>query len=442
MSDIKAIALDILTRSVDRLSSDEEIEEIYKCIDMLNETIEDQPENYRLMAECYAKVQNYKKAKEVFAKIYNTKNKKDLKKYSEYLRYQQIRPIIRPSKRAKLLPDIKYVSKEMAESMLIRNEGTPCEICNSTTAPLYVGLAFNDDGSKVCCANLEKKFCINCLLNGTAAKLHNISFNNKLVRYFSGIENDKISFVCSSISEMFISIPKTAKKKESVNLKLFKNDFVEGVKFIKNQKLIFAVISLSLILNFAFAPMSSIGLAFVSKQLFKVSDYQYGIQESVLCVAMMIAPLFISRIHEKFKSGRIMYYSVLIVCGIVTAVAVVTSRFYTGLFSSNLGPFISFTVLIFIVSFIVGIINVEFSIVEQTAVPLERMGRVNTVCSALSMGAMPLGQMIFGVLFDSIPAWTCYVITAVIFFVSIVLFRNKLIDDNMTENNSIAEITE
>lgn len=75
MSDIKAIALDILTRSVDRLSSDEEIEEIYKCIDMLNETIEDQPENYRLMAECYAKVQNYKKAKEVFAKIYNTKNK-------------------------------------------------------------------------------------------------------------------------------------------------------------------------------------------------------------------------------------------------------------------------------------------------------------------------------------------------------------------------------
>lgn len=191
MSNIKAIALDILTKSVDRLSSDEEIEEIYKCIDLLNETIEDQQENYRLLAECYAKVQNYKKAKEVFAKIYNTKNKKDLKKYSEYLRYQQIRPIIRPSKRAKLLPDIKYVSKEMAESMLIRNEGTPCEICNSTTAPLYVGLAFNDDDSKVCCANLKKKFCLNCLLNGSAAKLHNISFNNKLVRYFSGIENDK-----------------------------------------------------------------------------------------------------------------------------------------------------------------------------------------------------------------------------------------------------------
>ena len=72
------------------------------------------------------------------------------------MRYQQIRPIIRPSKRAKLLPDIKYVSKEMAESMLIRNEGTPCEICNSTTAPLYVGLAFNDDVWPICCGDFCK----------------------------------------------------------------------------------------------------------------------------------------------------------------------------------------------------------------------------------------------------------------------------------------------
>lgn len=191
MNEVQEKALKLLTGTIDRLSSDDEIEEIYKCIDNLYENINGGLENYRIIAECYAKVKNYKKAQEEFEKIYNTKNKKDIKKYIQYSKNREIMPIIRPSKRAKLISNIKYVSKEIAERMFIKNEGTACEICNSTKAPLYAGSAFKSDSSKICCANYEKKFCIDCLLSGAAAKFYNISFNNSLINSFSAVDNEK-----------------------------------------------------------------------------------------------------------------------------------------------------------------------------------------------------------------------------------------------------------
>lgn len=70
-----------------------------------------------------------------------------------------------------------------------------------------------------------------------------------------------------------------------------------------------------------------------------------------------------------------------------------------------------------------------FSIMVQTEVPLELMGRVNTVMSSFCMAAMPLGQMIFGILYDRIPSSICYAICAGVLIIFPILFRKQLLSD-------------
>lgn len=238
---------------------------------------------------------------------------------------------------------------------------------------------------------------------------------------------NSLSFIFSSISEMFIDIPKTNKSIEKISVKVFKSDFVEGLKFIKSKKLIFASLFIALLLNFSSAPIDSIGVAYVSKQVLKVSDYQFGLLESVVALAMIVGPLFIGRLSKKMSNGKMLYWSFLLEGIVIAVMAIVPTPFFRGLFSTSIVPYLSSLVLLFAIGLLISIANVAFGIIIQTEVPLSLMGRVDTVATSCCMAAMPLGQMLFGVLFDKIPAWICYAITAAIFIFGVILFKNKLL---------------
>lgn len=240
---------------------------------------------------------------------------------------------------------------------------------------------------------------------------------------------NSISFILSSISEMFIDIPKNILSHEKVNLKVFKNDFVEGFKFIKTKQLIFAAISMAAVLNLTNAPISELGCAYVSKQILKVSDFQYSMLNSAGALAMIIAPLCIGRLMKKMSTGKLIYISDLL-CGIaICMIMIVPTDFFRGLFNTNLIPYTILLFLIFVCAFLITIGNIACSIMAQTEVPLELMGRVGTVCAAICMSAMPLGQMMFGLLFDRIPAWICYAASGCLFVVTTLLFKNKLLSE-------------
>ena len=59
------------------------------------------------------------------------------------------------------------------------------------------------------------------------------------------------SFFIAAVSQIFIKMPKLNKKPEKINFTTFSTDFMEGVKFIKNKRLILNIIILGMIINFA-----------------------------------------------------------------------------------------------------------------------------------------------------------------------------------------------
>ena len=75
-----------------------------------------------------------------------------------------------------------------------------------------------------------------------------------------------ISFMVSAFSEMFIAIPNFNKRPEKINLPQFKNDFLEGVRLVRETKIIKNIIGLGMVLNFCLAPLFSVGILYIIEQ--------------------------------------------------------------------------------------------------------------------------------------------------------------------------------
>ena len=251
---------------------------------------------------------------------------------------------------------------------------------------------------------------------------------------------NSISFILSSISEMFINIPKVNKKPEKINIKSFSKDFMDGVSFIKNKKIIFNIIILSLIINFAFNPIFSIGLPYLSKEILKINDYQYGALQSIIVVAMIIAPFLCSIVSKKFKLSKILFLNIFITSILMGIMAIISSSLYLDLFNSNFIPYITLSIDMFIIGLVIVIVNIATGTMINQIVPLSMMGRVGAVINTGAMAAIPLGQMIFGFLFDKMESWICITIAASILFVSILGFKKALY--RAEENDAIESLEE
>ncbi|MDI6619635.1 MAG: MFS transporter [Clostridiales bacterium] len=88
----------------------------------------------------------------------------------------------------------------------------------------------------------------------------------------------------------------------------------------------------------------------------------------------------------------------------------------------------------FLVQVVTGVGNIALTTMLQREIPLHLMGRVNSVFEIGVMLAMPLGQIVFGVLFDKIPSWLCLIISSLILLTTILSLRKNLISQEDITN--------
>ncbi|QSX05341.1 MFS transporter [Sedimentibacter sp. zth1] len=239
---------------------------------------------------------------------------------------------------------------------------------------------------------------------------------------------NSISFMLSATSEVFIRIPNYNKMPNKISFKAFKRDFVEGIRYIKNTKIIVVFISIVIIVNFAFNPLFNIGIVFICKEVLKISDFQYGVMQTVLVVSMFIAPILCGYISKKISIGKIVFYNIFFICILSLFIAIISTESFRSMFCSNMVPFILILSICFVVGVILGIINISVGVVVQKNVSLDKLGRVNTVMTTGTMSIIPMGMMFFGFLYDTIPVWLCVTISAIIMFAGIITFKNTLFE--------------
>lgn len=246
-----------------------------------------------------------------------------------------------------------------------------------------------------------------------------------------------ISFYVSAFSEVFLVIPRNAKSKGKLSFNTFASEFKDGIRFILKKRDIINIVSLAVILNFAFGSFS-IGSAYICKIILKVSDFQYGIVDTFGVIGMILSTLVVGWFSKKYSLGKNLYLNLMLASILLGGYAIVALKPLIELTNSIFYLYVLMLIITLLMCVFIGISNTCLNSGMQSVVPLEFLGRVSTVVSTGCMIASPLSSMLYGYLFDKISVSSIFLISSGVMVVSMLLFKKSLLAINLEEDENKA----
>lgn len=249
-----------------------------------------------------------------------------------------------------------------------------------------------------------------------------------LLGIFGVLVINGVSFILSSISEMFIEIPKYNIRPEKISMKVFKKDFMEGIKLIRDSKIIRNIIGLGMVLNFCLASLFSVGLIFIIKETYGGSDVQVGLFSTVLSFSMLVTPIALSGFAKKVHIGKLLIYSFFIVSFLIMAIGFISGDSFTNQFSDHMIPFILLLGFCFIIGIFVTLANISLGTLFDTMVPKEIMGRTSSVMGLAMTIAAPVGQVALGAGIDAMDPMIPVIILGVVMLMAVIYYKKVFIE--------------
>jgi len=234
-----------------------------------------------------------------------------------------------------------------------------------------------------------------------------------------------VSFLISAISEMFIKVPKTKSEDNIKSIAGFKKDLVEGIKIIKESKPIKTIISIAMIVNFSIAPLFSVGLIFLVKEVLSQSDFRLGLLQTVLSASMIAAPMLLTKKLKQMKLGDVLVKSFLIIGFLIILISITVNQAVFSI-SDGLLSYIIVLVTCFIIGIFVTAVNIAVGTLLQKIVPLEYMGRTSTVLGLGTAIMIPIGQVIFGYLYDIINPGIVMILNGAIIILTVIIYYKQM----------------
>ena len=196
------------------------------------------------------------------------------------------------------------------------------------------------------------------------------------------------------------------------------------------------MIGLGTIINFSIGPLFSIGLIYIIKEVLMVNDMQFGAFQMVFSASMLLAPLLCGGLTKKIKIGKLIYVSFIFIALLILLMSIFTSDLNISSFNTNMISYLGLLIISFIVGLVVTVSNIALGTLFNQIVPLDLMGRTSTVYNLAVTVFIPVGQMIFGYLYDIIIPSVVVIISGVILMIVTSLYKKALLsyDDTQLES--------
>ena len=229
-------------------------------------------------------------------------------------------------------------------------------------------------------------------------------------------------FSFSAVMEIFIHIPHEKRIRERGILTVVGNDLKESYQFVKTEKpIFFSVVFLISIFNLILSSVMIVGTPILITQVLKMSDTMYGFTQGALALGGLCSGILTAAIAEKLKLKS--SYILLLVCAASVALMGISLMFHIpAILSYWVITLMSFTAMGASTLFVVQIYTMV-----QKQTPPQLVGKIMAALISIAMCGQPIGQAIYGVLFDIFESrtWIVLIVAAVSAFL-IALYSKKI----------------
>ncbi|EPF11761.1 ABC transporter permease [Bacillus cereus BAG1O-3] len=233
-----------------------------------------------------------------------------------------------------------------------------------------------------------------------------------------------LAFFLSAILEMFITIPFIKRIQEGHIVPIIVKDMKEGFLYVLKQPFILKAMLLAALLNLILTPLFVVGGPIILRVTMQSSDTMYGIGMGLIDFATILGALSIGFFAKKLQM-KTLYNWMLIIALLVIPVALSVTPF-----TLNLGyypPFILFILSSLLIAMIMTIVSIYVITVVQKKTPNENLGKVMAIITAVSQCMAPIGQVVYGFMFEGFSAEIYLPIFAISFIMILIAIVTKKI---------------
>ncbi|MFB7156986.1 MFS transporter [Lysinibacillus sp. NPDC056232] len=231
-----------------------------------------------------------------------------------------------------------------------------------------------------------------------------------------------ISFLFAALIQLFMQIPTDNVSDEKRTLKKFRVDFTEGIRYILQDKRMKIILSCIIIQNCFFNGATQVGIPFISRVDLKVSNTQFALIEIVVILGVIFGASLSGIIKKKLNTDQLFVRMINIIGIAFLCIGIVIFGIINNLQ-------ISFY-LILALYLVLGITSINVSIAFQTELQKEVdnkfLGRVSSIVMALIMASVPIGQGLYGWMFDVLPSEVPFIISAVVILLIAFSYRQVM----------------
>lgn len=185
----------------------------------------------------------------------------------------------------------------------------------------------------------------------------------------------------------------------------FLTDFAAGLHIIKDHAFLSRFIFISPIMTFFFSSVFSVVVAYLFLVSFSIGEEWYGLYRSVTASMVIIVPFFVIPLVKKVETSKLVINSTLIVSTALLLIAALTQYVFATGTSAHIFFTIAITVLDCITIAVMMPVHMSIATLYHNTIPDAYRSRVLSVSRMLSMIAVPLGNMFFGLLTDFFPPY-------------------------------------
>ncbi|WP_297638835.1 MFS transporter [uncultured Clostridium sp.] len=202
-------------------------------------------------------------------------------------------------------------------------------------------------------------------------------------------------FIVAVFIEMIMKIPYIKNEFKDSVISIVKKDIRTSVSFIiKEKPVLFKTIIIISLFNLCFTAMIIIGVPVIMIERLSISSQAYGVTQGFIALGGLCGGILTGVLVKKLRISNSYMLLVFNVLALIPMGLTLAFKMSTGV------SYVIVTVCCFIIMVVSTIFSIQMLTFIQGETPGHLIGKVISFCLAIGMCAQPIGQVLYGYLFE------------------------------------------